>query len=412
MKISILTLGCKTNQAESSDIEANLSANGFDVVDLSEKPEICIINTCSVTAKSDYQSRQLIRRAHNAGASVYVTGCYSELNRDLVLSMKGVNAVIENRDKFSIIKELTGRKIESPLRYGSNRKSRFFLKVQDGCSFSCSYCIIPKARGRSRSIKIEEIVDQVNAISGHFHEIVLTGIHLGTYGYDLLPKAKLSDLLQALLSTKIRRIRLSSLEITEVKDDILELMEDDRICRHLHIPLQSGDDVILELMNRTYTSGTFIKGIEHIIRRSPDISIGTDVIVGFPGESEEAFQHTSELLGSLPIAYFHVFPFSPRQGTKAADMELQVPPEAKRQRSSVLRELSRDRKKAFMQTQIGKTLDVLIEEKGDDGFFIGTAGNYMKVKAMIDHPMLKGIVDIRIVGHDGETLIGAPINTA
>jgi threonylcarbamoyladenosine tRNA methylthiotransferase MtaB len=410
MKISFLTLGCKVNHTESSLMEASLRSDGHDIIEVSENPDICIINTCSVTAKSDHQSRQLIRKAERSGAKVVVTGCYSELNRDAVLSMPGVEMVVQNCNKAHIIKEITGNDTETLSWYDGNRRKRYFLKVQDGCNYSCSYCIIPQARGRSRSMTIESITAQVREVSSRYRETVLSGIHLGTYGYDLIPNVTLSDLIKALVKTPIKRIRLSSVEITEITEELLERLENEKICRHLHIPLQSGDDRILKRMNRNYDSRRFLSRIEQIYKRFPDMSIGTDVIVGFPGEGETEFENTRKLLDSFPFAYFHVFPFSPRPGTTAAKLPEQIDSRIKNKRSSLLLELSRMKRWDFMERQVGKTLDPLIEESDDKGSFIGTTGNYLKVMTHLERSLLGEIVNVRVTGLDGDKLIGLPMN--
>ena len=411
MKVSVLTLGCKANQAESFLIESHLAASGHTVVDLNQKPELCIINTCSVTAKSDYQSRQLIRRSHRTGARVIVTGCYSELNHETVSSMEGVTRIIRNDEKVHIIEELTGTARVNSASLCLNRRSRFFLKVQDGCNYSCSYCIIPTARGRSRSLAIEEIVRQLEDVSPVFNEVVITGIHLGTYGYDLYPKSSLSVLLKSLLKTDLKRIRLSSLEITEVHEELLEIIQDEKVCKHLHIPLQSGDDRILGLMKRPYDSKRFKNGLEEIYKRIPDIAIGTDIIAGFPGEGEQEFANSERLVRSHPFAYLHAFPFSPRQGAVAATLQRQVPSEVKKARTNRLIELGREKKRLFMEKQNGRTLDLLVEERGEDGAITGTTGNYLKVKVQLPDALLKQIVNVRIVGHADEVLIGVPIES-
>lgn len=410
MKFTILTLGCKANQAESTMIEANLQSSGYKIVDLTENPDICIINTCTVTSKSDYQSRQLIRRAHRAGSKVVVTGCYSELNKDIVSTMNGVMMVANNRNKTSIINMLTTHNVDNTLNFRGT-KSRFLMKVQDGCNYSCSYCVIPKARGRSRSIEIARVVEQMKSVSMNYNEVVLTGIHLGTYGQDLTPKVKLSNLVKAILTeTDISRIRLSSLEINEVDEDLLRLLHDKRVCRHLHIPLQSGDNKILRLMNRRYDSDTYIRGILKILLEFPDISIGADVIAGFPGEGEEEFENTRDLIDSLPFSYLHVFPFSRRPGTEAANIGGYVDPPIKKDRCAKLIRLGKRKKREYMSKQIGKTLDALIEEGLDDYSFIGTTGNYLKVRVSMNHPKPKSVVYVRIDGCDGEGLFGTHIS--
>ena len=410
MKVSILTLGCKANQSESHFVEARLRSKGHKIVDLEEKPDCCIINTCSVTAKSDYQSRQLIRRAARAGSRIVVTGCYSELNRGSVAGMDGVTDVVDNDSKHRIDELLDGVTSPDTSRHAASSRSRFFLKVQDGCNNVCSYCIIPRARGRSRSVDIQSVIEEVKRLSRVYNEIVLTGIHLGTYGYDLVPKVQLSDMLSSILiETSIRRVRLSSLEIGEIDEKLLELMQEDRVCNHLHIPLQSGADRILCLMKRNYTTTDFLEGIGKVLGRVRNIAIGTDMIVGFPGEGEKEFNDTVNLLASVPFAYVHVFPFSSRPGTQAAQMGGAVGSATVKERCAVVRALGRRKKEAFMASQVGRTLDLLVEERGSGNTVLGTTGNYLKVKATTDTSAVRDIVPVSIAGVDGDVLVGLPI---
>lgn len=408
MKASILTLGCKANQSESIEIESYLRSAGYRIVDLNESPEICIINTCTVTAKSDYQSRQLIKRAIKAGSKVYVTGCYSEINKDEVERLDGLLRIIPNDKKYLIIKELTSKNYINTLDFTSGR-SRYFFKIQDGCNYSCSYCIIPKARGRSRSLDPELIIERIREVSHYYREVVLTGIHLGTYGYDFKPKLKLSQLIARILKeTPIKRIRLSSLEIGEIDEQLLELLSDSRICQHLHIPLQSGDDNVLGRMKRNYRVKDFLKGIYKIIERYPGISIGTDVIVGFPGETNEEFNNTRQLIESLPFSYLHVFPYSVRSGTEATNLSPYVNDHIKKQRAAILRDVSSQKRLDYSKRQIGRTLDVLIERR-IDGYYIGLSSNYLKIKTASHNLPLRDIVNIRISEIIDSELFGHPV---
>ncbi len=410
MRVSFLTLGCKTNQAESSLLEASLRDRGWNIVDLKEKPDVCVINTCSVTAKTDYQSRQLIRRAGNVGSRVIVTGCYAELNKDFVSSMDGVSLVVGNSDKSNIVTMLAGEVSGDRLGSLSSDKSRLFIKVQDGCNGSCSYCIIPKARGGSRSIEPDDIVQRIRSVSSTYNEVVLTAIHLGTYGYDLNPKVILSSLVQRCLSyTSIRRIRLSSLEITEINEDLLELYQDDRLCKHVHVPLQSGDDTILGQMNRNYNSGYFSDKLLYIHRVLPSACIGTDVIAGFPGESEKAFLNTYHLLESLPISYMHVFPFSVRPGTMASQLKDRVDFSLIKDRCDQLRGLSRRKQTEYVRKQIGESLEVLVERTEGPGTVLGTTGNYLKARVFLTDATPKDLVAVRIAGVDNDVLLAYPI---
>lgn len=410
MKIAVLTLGCKVNQAESSSIEGTLKSGGHMIVNLADKPDVCIVNTCTVTAKSDYQSRQLIRRAHKAGAKVYVTGCYSELNRDSIQAMDGVDEVISNADKMSIINKLHNETISITSSL-SNSKSRLFLKVQDGCNYSCSYCTIPRARGKSRSISLIDIISDIDrAVASGFNEVVLTGIHLGTYGIDLKPKVSLSELLATILkNTSIKRMRLSSLEVREIDSRLLELLTDKRVCNHLHIPLQSGSDKILKLMGRMYDSAQFSFKINEVAKRVQGISIGTDVIVGFPGEDGNEFESTRNLIDGLPISYLHVFPFSSRPGTPASTMPSNCSAENKKQRVHTLTTLNQRKKELYLSRQLGKTLDVLIEERLGDGSYCGTSDNYLKVVVSAGNNKIGSIVSSRIESINEGRLIGTPI---
>lgn len=408
MKVSILTLGCKANQSESIEIESYLRSAGYSIVDLDDKPEICIINTCTVTAKSDYQSRQLIRRAIRSNSEVIVTGCYAEVNRDRIASMEGVSRVVPNEKKYLIIEELANKASINTLDYSSGR-SRYFLKIQDGCNYSCSYCIIPKARGRSRSMKPDSVIERIREISSCYKEVILTGIHLGTYGYDLQPKLKLSDLINRILKeTSISRIRLSSLEIREIDDHLLDLLSDTRICKHLHTPLQSGDNNVLERMKRNYNIQEFIKGICKIIERYPDMFIGTDVIAGFPGETEEEFNNTLKIIESLPFSYLHVFPYSVRSGTEAANMRPLIDDHTKKHRASILREMAVQKRLDYMRRQVGKVLDVLIEKRNRD-HYIGLSSNYLRIRIASENLPLRDIVNIRVSDITDDGLFGYPV---
>lgn len=392
-------------------MEGTLRNYGFEVVSLGEAPDICIVNTCTVTSKSDYQSRQLIRRAHKAGAKVVVTGCYSELNKDSVKKMEGVVKVVANKEKYNYINEITGKNGGFALNFSSSR-TRLTLKVQDGCDSSCSYCIIPKARGSSRSAAPEGIVSEVKrAVEAGKKEVVLTGIHLGAYGHDLRPEMTLSGLVEGILDkTGVQRLRLSSIEATEIDERLLGLFKNERLCRHLHIPLQSGDDNILKSMNRSYNAGYFADKIMSISRLYPGISIGTDVIAGFPGEGEAEFRNTCNLIERLPFSYIHVFPFSPRPETKAAEMPGSVKDSEKTKRSALLRALSERKKTGYMLGHIGKTLDVLMEERLPDGSCSGTSSNYLKIKVISKEKLRGTIVRVRVQGMDNGLLLGKPEN--
>lgn len=413
MKFSVYTLGCKVNQSESDIIETSLKRAGWSFTDLSQNPDYSIINTCAVTAKSDYQSRQLIRRSLRAGSKVIVTGCYSQLYPEEVISIDEKIKIVENRDKLKIVNMLMKNE-DILITNTSNKRSRPYLKVQDGCNFFCSYCVVPFARGRSKSISISEVIKRAEEIEDTgYNEIVLTGIHLGSYGNDLYPKTNLSKLIKKLLKhTKVPRIRLSSLEISEIDDELIEVIEDDRICKHLHLPLQSGDDYILKLMKRNYSTRDYRITIENINKKIPDIAIGTDIIVGFPGEGQREFLNTKKFIESLPITYIHIFPFSNRPHTLASKMPGHISNSLKKLRISELKVLNNEKKIAFMKSQIGKDLDIIIEENNNSKIVMGTSTNYLKIRAILDKHTLGSLVRVRVSRIEDNILVGIPINNS
>ncbi len=381
MKVSIFTLGCRVNQSESAIIEGTLKENGVTIVNINDKPEYCVVNTCSVTARSDYTCRQVIRRAAKAGAKVIVTGCYAQLRGDEVRGLPGVCKVIDNRNKLNVIEELLS--VKSPPIYGYSSRSRPYLKVQDGCNFRCSYCSVPLARGRSVSVPEDTVIERAGIIeSAGYHELVLTGIHLGSYGYDLPGNSNLRKLLRRLLKdTSIRRIRLSSLEIGEINDEMIDIFGDKRLCPHLHLPLQSGSERLLKLMNRHYTAKVFSKVVERVATRLDNISLGTDVIIGFPGESDEDFSDTLSLVSDLPLSYMHIFPFSPRPGTDAFHMSGRPHSRSVKKRADMLSETKKKKRQEYMERQLDRTLDIIAEEvDGED--CVGTSGNYLRIRAV------------------------------
>jgi len=379
MKVSVLTLGCKVNQSESHDIESGLIRQGYSLVQLHEQPDYCIINSCTVTAKSDYQSRQLIRRALRSGSKVIVTGCYAQLRPHEISNIDPHISIVENNRKYHIINMISNNNKSNTSYYF--KRSRAYLKVQDGCNFSCAYCVVPRARGKSRSILTSDIIRKVIDLeNAGYKEIVLTGIHLGLYGYDLDPKTNLSEILKIILKkTRIPRIRLSSLEVNEINDEVTEVLQDNRVCPHLHVPLQSGDDNILRLMKRNYNIKKFLTTIEHIIKKVKDIAIGTDIIVGFPGEGEKEFMKTINTIQSIPFAYLHIFPFSKRPDTEAYTMKNQNTKNIMHDRYVQLNALNDKKKNEYMSSYIGKTLEVITEDRGEGNAVVGTSSNYLKI---------------------------------
>ena len=403
---AVVTLGCRVNQAESSVIEGTLRHHGIAIIPVEEKPSFCIINTCTVTGKSDANSRQIIRRAAREGSRVIVTGCYSQLNRDDVLRMDGVDHVVPIENKEKIVGIVLGQETEA--LYQFHDRARPYLKVQDGCNFACSYCAVPMARGRSRSLSPESAVERAGMIEAEgYHEIVLTGIHLGSYGRDLSEQTSLAKLLKNIIKrTGIRRIRLSSLEINEVDDELLEVLHDERVCRHLHLPLQSGSNAVLAMMNRNYSADHFTRKMTAITDMFRDIAIGSDVIVGFPGERNEDFEDTCRMVEELPFAYLHIFPYSPRAGTAAAKMRRTVPNAEVTERAAALKRLSRGKRELYAKTHLNRTLDVIAEEDDGQGHTLGTASNYLKIRVSGDDVQRGTLIFVRPTEIESSTLTG------
>jgi threonylcarbamoyladenosine tRNA methylthiotransferase MtaB len=401
-KIAVATLGCKVNQCESAGIAAALSGRGLAIVPFAERADCYIINTCSVTGRTDFQSRQLIRRAirRNPAAAVLVTGCYAQRAPEEIARIPGVRVVAGNGEKARI-PELIGEMAagEPRVLVGDIRKevgislpgatvfpghTRAFLKIQDGCDSFCSYCIVPRARGGSRSLPPEEVMERITALSRTgYREVVLTGIHLGAYGRDFAPPENLTAVVRRIADERlVERLRLSSIEPREVTDGLIALTGSSGVvCRHLHIPLQSGDDGILAAMSRDYDAIFFRSLIERICDAVPGIAVGIDVMAGFPGETEAAFFNTLRLVEELPVAYLHIFPYSRRPGTPAAAMPGQVPEGEKKRRAERLRKVGAVKRRVFAEGFIGTPLTILVEARKDKstGLPVGFSDNYIPV---------------------------------
>lgn len=396
MRIAFTTLGCKINQYETDHLRQDLESKGNVIVPFDSEADVYIINTCSVTAKTDYQCRQVIRSAtrRGQGAKVVVTGCYAATRPEELKKIPGVSLVVGNKEKAAIPDRLKEFGTLQPSNHAESlssavsvarvhNRTRGFLKIQDGCDNRCSYCIVPIARGSSRSADPQEVYrDFTRLVDSGCPEIVLSGIHIGTYGSDLSEQIGLSDLIRILISMRgTSRIRLSSIEPNEINQDILNFL-DKGLCRHLHIPLQSGDDSILKSMKRHYTSGFYLDLLADIATRVPGIALGADVMVGFPGEGEQEFQNTFNLVKELPLTHLHVFSYSPRPGTPAANMKDQVPESAKKARSEKLRALGKKKNWEFRKKFVGTDLKVVVEDKKNTntGLLTGFSDNYIRVE--------------------------------
>ncbi|MBA4396379.1 MAG: tRNA (N(6)-L-threonylcarbamoyladenosine(37)-C(2))-methylthiotransferase MtaB [Syntrophus sp. (in: bacteria)] len=417
LKVAIATLGCKVNQYESAGILEALERQGVDMVPFDQPADYYVINTCTVTSRADVESRRLIRRAArtNPQAQIIVTGCYARLAADDLKKIPGVALVTDQKALIpgAIAAAKTPAKIVlpyaprsfpdlsslKPVRFHGH--TRAFLKIQDGCNSRCRYCIVPLARGPSRSIPETEVISRMDELRrAGFREIVLTGIHLGAYGTDLLPPTDLAGIVKTVMDRHaVERLRLSSIEPVEITDSLITIFEQSGIlCRHLHIPLQSGDDGILRRMGRPYDSTFFAHLLEKIRQALPDMAVGLDVMVGFPGEDEQAFERTLHFIAALPVAYLHVFPYSERPGTEAAVMSGKVSDADKNDRAERMRNLGKRKRTAFVQRFIGQELAVLVEGKPDrkTGLWKGFSGNYIPVMlADGDVSLINRIVHVR-----------------
>ncbi len=437
---SIITLGCKVNQFESEAIAQELRQLGFQRIGKNKAPgddgaDTCIINTCTVTQKASMQSRQAIRQAIrcNPDATIIATGCLAQTDPDDIRKIRGVHRIVGHAEKhripeiihstdLTLMASSTAEKFFQPIlsensaRAPLGNRTRPFLKIQDGCDTFCTYCIVPYARGRHRSMPFEDVLSSVRNIRGAgFREVVLTGIHLGCWGTDLSPTTHLTELLTVLRSQEaIDRIRLSSIEPLEVTDELMAFVSASstrpgHICRHFHIPMQNGDDAILKRMHRPYRQKDFRNRIETIHRALPEASIGADVMIGFPGETDKAYQNTLSFIKSLPLSYLHVFPFSPRKGTPANEFSDRVPPDIVKERCREVRVLGNRKRMAFLERSIHTEVEVLVETTPDakTGRLKGVTSNYIKVILDKNAGIENTFQNVRIEGiHNTQSVIG------
>jgi threonylcarbamoyladenosine tRNA methylthiotransferase MtaB len=418
MRIAITTLGCKINQYDSAVIQSRLEEK-HSFVPFENEADCYVINTCTVTDRADWEARQLVRRAkrRNPAAKVLVTGCYAQVSPAEVAEVPGVDFVVGLNRLDDLLRYVEEPAQSSPQLAVSDVQrergvpvlgtralpghTRAFLKIQEGCNYSCTYCIIPSARGLSRSVPPREVLEQVRRLAeAGYKEIVLTGIHLGGYGHDLIPKIDLAALVEMIAASGlIARLRLSSLDPREVPDRLLDLIALSRIvCPHLHICAQAGDDEILKQMRRNYDTAYYRDLLQRVRERLPEAGLGSDIIVAFPGENDARFERSLEYFASLPLTYFHVFPYSSRRGTMASSFADHVPAQVKKERARRMRELGARKKSEFCASFIGRRVSVLIEEKLEKqtGRRRGFSRNYLPVAVAGADGFLNRELDVRI----------------
>jgi threonylcarbamoyladenosine tRNA methylthiotransferase MtaB len=424
-RASFETLGCRLNQTETALLADNFRSKGYSIVEWGEPADVMVVNTCSVTAESEARCRQVVRQAlrRSPQAFVVVTGCYAQVGLEALRSIPGVDLVVgtEYKMKFpAFIGE--PRKLKEPAVLhsalieagefevpgaGDFSTTRANLKIQDGCDFFCSFCIIPFTRGRERSRRMNDVLREARELASRGHqEAVLTGVNLGRYRSQ---GATLAELVRRLGQVEgLRRLRISSIEPTTIEWELVEDMAaSDKLCPHLHIPIQSAHDDVLAAMNRRYTVGDYREFLERVLLAVPGLGLGTDVIVGHPGETDEAFEHTEALLDELPFSYFHVFSYSKRYGTRAARAGGQVPPDVVQERSHRLRALSALKRGRFAASHISQEVEVLFEQREANGFWTGRTANYLKVGVLSEVPLRNKLARVRVEAAGGEIALGS-----
>ncbi len=430
--VALHTLGCKLNQYETEVMRERFEQAGYRTVPFSEWADIYVVNSCTVTSASDRDSRRLARQAkrRNPQATVAVVGCYAQTDADKISAIDEIDIVLGNREKADIVSYVEQRRYtdkliavsdisdenrfrdESVGRFG--RHTRAFVKIQDGCDLRCSYCKVRFARGPSRSRPVESVLRQVKRLvdAGH-SEVVLVGVHLTSYGRELSGQPDLTGVVKRILTDvpDLQRVRLSSLHPGDVSDSLIRLVgESGRICRHFHLPFQSGDDDILRAMRRPYRVRDIREVVRTIAEHIREAGIGADVMVGFPGETVERFERTIDLIRELPLTYLHVFSFSPRPGTDAAHMPEQVPPEEKKRRMQAVRKVGRKKARIFRESLIGTIQQVLVEQRGAGGWtgMSGLTDNYVRV--LVDGAVQIGhVIPVAITDIKDDALVGKPV---
>ena len=428
-KVAFYTLGCKLNFSETSTIARNFENQGFAKVDFNDTPDIFVINTCSVTENADKKCRSVVRRALKVNPDAFVTmiGCYAQLKPNEIASIPGVDLVLGANEKFNILEHIEHLEKAEKTKvlnenikttkefipsYSHGDRTRSFLKIQDGCDYFCTFCTIPLARGKSRNASIDETLIQAKELANtDVKEVVLTGVNIGDFGQG--DEENFYQLIQEFDKVEgIERWRISSIEPNLLSNEIIDFVADsNHFVPHFHIPLQSGSDKLLKAMRRKYDTSLYRSRIEKIKNVMPDACIGVDVIVGFPGETEDEFMKTVDFLKELDVSYLHVFTYSERANTTAKKMENVVPVNVRRERSKQLQILSEKKRRQFYDTQIGKQKTVLFESDNNEGMIFGFTENYVKVKTTYEESLVNQMINVNLseVDRDGNMKIKLPV---
>jgi len=420
--IAFYTLGCKLNFSETSTIGRQAKEEGFEVVDFTEPADIYVINTCSVTENADKKCKRVVKESkkNNPESSVVVIGCYAQLKPKEIINIDGVDMVLGAAEKFNLMEHLQSIKVTPKQIFNANIKetnvfipgfsvgdrTRSFMKVQDGCDYFCSFCTIPLARGKSRSNTITETLKVANEVAQtEVKEVVLTGVNIGDFGVDT--DESFYDLVETLDQVKgVDRFRISSIEPNLLEDRIIEFVANSkRFVPHFHVPLQSGNDEILQKMRRKYLSDLYVESVANIKTAMPHACIGVDVIVGFPGETKAHFLETYNFLNELDISYLHVFPYSERANTTAKKLAGKVSKVEKTERADMLRILSHKKRMAFYRKHLGETRTVLFEGENKDGLMYGFTDNYIKVGLPFDKSLVNQLVDVKLLDLNADGVV-------
>ena len=430
MKVAFKTLGCKLNYSETSSISREFTKKGYLKVPFEESSDIYVINTCSVTQNADKEFKYLVNKVKrkNPDSSVVAIGCYAQLKPNEISNIQGVDLVLGADKKFDILSYINLDKKDNnnihsceinsvdffKNSYSLGDRTRSFLKVQDGCDYKCTYCTIPRARGKSRSGKVSELIGNAKyLVSKGVKEIVLTGVNIGDYGiFDVKTKKRESSFLELIsninLISDLDRVRISSIEPNLLTDEIIQFVYlSNNFVRHFHIPLQSGSDKILKLMKRRYLRKLYETRVKKIKELMPDCCIGVDVIVGFPGETDDDFIETYNFLKNLDISYLHVFSYSERDNTASLHIKQKVPKKLRAQRSQILRKLSNEKKKFFYLSNLSQSRPVLFESKNNDGYIYGYTDNYIRVKTIWSKSLVDKIVECKLLELDNDLVVKA-----
>ena len=432
MKVAFKTLGCKLNYSETSSISREFVKKGYEKVSFDDASDIYVINTCSVTQNADKEFKYLVNKVKrkNPNSSVVAIGCYAQLKPKKISEIPGVDLVLGADKKFDILNYLNLEDQENnnihsceinsvdffKSSYSLGDRTRSFLKVQDGCDYKCTYCTIPQARGKSRSGTISELLDNVkHLVASGVKEIVLTGVNIGDYGiFDTKTKKRETNFYELIsnidLIPDLNRVRISSIEPNLLSDEIIQFVQNSNsFVKHFHIPLQSGSDKILKLMKRRYLKDLYKSRINKIKELMPDCCIGVDVIVGFPGETEEDFNETYEFLKALNISYLHVFSYSERDNTESLKINHKIPKKIRAVRSQILRKLSDKKKMNFYKSNINQIRPVLFESKNYDGYIYGYTDNYIRVKTLWSKNIVDNVVDCELINIDNGIIMNAKV---